>query len=188
VSAVACIIIAHAKRLHVLDTEVVPSALAVGFAEVVVVGDYHSFSGGRFLRVPALTATTTDALIKRDVGTLATKAPWLFYLADDHAVRAVGECPRHFLDIGVPTRFCKLNGERLLLNMGLDTSDPNAPYCGGHAGLFHRELIQRFPWSAQPHDRLWDLLSSRSLAAAGARLGHQLGWEVEDVSGERPWL
>ena len=84
---VACIVIASAKRSQLLDEQVLPSVLAADFAEVAVVGDFHPGRGYRYLHVPPLTQTTTDALVKRDVGTLATTAPWVFYLSDDHAVR-----------------------------------------------------------------------------------------------------
>src|SRR3989449_274952 len=140
-NSVACIVIASAKRSQLLDEQVLPSVLAANFAEVVVVGDYVAGRGYRYLPVPPLTRTTTDALVKRDVGTLATTAPWLFYLSDDHAVRHVHTPPEHWLDIGVPLRFCALNGNRIPLNMGLDKRDQNGPYCAGHAGLFHRYLI-----------------------------------------------
>ena len=185
----ACIIIASQKRERLLNDIIIPSVLAIPFHEVVVVGDYHRGAGYRYLAVPSLSGTTNDALVKRDVGTLATSAEWLFYLSDDHAVRGVGTTPWHWLDIGVPTRFCTVEGVRLPLNMGMNPQDPNAPYCPGHAGLFNRKLIQLHPWSSQPHDRLWDLLSSRSLVAFGARLGCQIGWEIEDMETDaKPWL
>ena len=188
-NSVACVVIASAKRAQLLDEQVLPSVLAADFAEVVIVGDFHPGRGYRYLHVPPLTQTTTDALVKRDVGTLATTAPWVFYLSDDHAVRHVHTPPEHWLDIGVPLRFCTLNGNRIMLNMGMDERDQNRPYCAGHAGLFHRRLIQALPWTAQPHDRLWDLLSSRTFLASGARIGSQLGWEIEDMEPEaRPWL
>ena len=186
---VACIIIASAQREAVLDSQVVPSALAAGFSEVLVVGDYHPGTGYRYVPVPAMTATTVDALIKRDIGTLATTADWLFYLCDDHAVRRIGKPPTDPMTIGVPTRTCRRDGMVLLLNMGLDPRDPNAPYCGGHAGLFSRELIQAHRWTTMPHDRLWDLLSSRLLVLAGATLTSLPTWEVEDIEPEStPWL
>ena len=186
---VACVIIASAKRTKLLDESVVPSALAQAFDEVVVVGDYHPGLGYRYLAVPPLAKNTNDALVKRDVGTLATTSDWLFYLCDDHAVRKIGNLPNHWLDVEVPARFTTAEGQRIALNMGLDPRDQNAPYCGGHAGLFSRKLITIFPWSAQPHHPLWDLLSSRSLAAFGARIGGQLGWDVEDMEPEqRPGL
>jgi hypothetical protein len=184
----AVIVIAGGKRSALLDSRTMPTLLAQGFAETVVVGEYHGGPGYTYLHVPGLTNTTTDALVKRDVGTLATKSDWLLYLSDDHVVVKTGQLPEHWLDIGVPLRFCT-NGTRIPLNMGLDPRDPNAPYCAGHAGLFSRRMIQLYPWTTQPHDRLWDLLSSRSLAAFGARIGSQIGWEVEDLEPQaRPWL
>src|SRR3989442_12181237 len=108
-SNVACVVIASAKRSQLLDEQVLPSVLAADFAEVVVVGDFHPGRGYRYLHVPPLTQTTTDALVKRDTGTLATTAPWEFYLSDDHAVRRTAAPPQHWLDIVVPLPSCTLN-------------------------------------------------------------------------------
>lgn len=185
---VACVVIASKKREALLNATVVPSVLAAGFSEVVVVGDYHEGEGYRYLPVPPLTNTTTDALVKRDVGTLATTADWIFYVCDDHAVRKISAEPNDLSVIGVPARYCQLDNMIVLLNMGLDPRDPNAPYCGGHAGLYSRPLVQAHPWTTMPHDRLWDLLASRLLVAEGARLTALQGWEVEDLEPEAsPW-
>jgi len=185
----ACIFIAGEGRSRLLDEYGIPSALAIGFNEILVVGSHHPGSGYRYLHVPPLTHSTIDALVKRDVGTAASVSDWLFYVADDHAPHHAGKEPNHWLDIGVPTRFTMVQGARVPLNMGLDPRDPNAPYCAGHGGLFSRKLISLFPWSTQPHDRLWDLLSTRSFVAFGARLGAQLGWEIQDLTPETsPWL
>jgi len=181
--SVACVVIASERRRDILDNIIVPSTLG-RFSEVVVVGDYHEGSGYRYLPLPVLTGTTVDALVKRDVGTLATDAPWLLYLSDDHAVRATWTPPDDPMVITVPRRFC--TGHEL--NMGMDPTDPNAPYCGGHGGLFSRKLVQMRPWSTMPHHRLWDLLSSREYMAMGARLVASPRWAIEDVEGGMPWL
>lgn len=179
---IACVVIAGGHRHQLLDEVVLPSV--AGFDEVLVVGEHHDGPRYRYLHVPAITATTKDALVKRDVGALAAKSDWLFYLADDHAVRATGRVPATPLTIGVPRRVCP--GHRL--NMGLDDTDPNSPYCAGHGGLFSRELIARRPWSTMPHHPLWDLLSSREYIAAGAHLMEMPDWVIEDVEpGATPW-
>ena len=86
---VACIIIASEKRAALVRDHVLPSAVAQPFDEIVVVADYTDTSplGVRWLVVEPLLHNTIDALVKRDVGTLATTADWLCYLSDDHAVR-----------------------------------------------------------------------------------------------------
>ena len=186
--SVACVVIASAKRRALLDTEVMPSVLVAGFDEVVVVGEYHAGEGYRYLEVPPLTQSTTDALVKRDVGTLATTSDWLFYVCDDHAVRKLGTVPTDPTMIGVPARYCHVENMTVLLNMGLDERDPDSPYCGGHAGLYSRPLIQSHPWSTMPHDRLWDLYASRIFVRAGATLKSLPDWEIEDLEPEaHPW-
>ena len=146
--------------------------------------------GYRFLNVPPLTRSTTDALVKRDVGTLATTADWVFYLCDDHAVRTLTlPIPDDQFDVCVPGRVSQHHQLGLVrLNMGMDANDPNRPYCGGHAGLFRRSLIQQRPWTAMPHDRLWDLRASQIQVAMGARFVESDAIVVQDLEpGAEPW-
>ena len=186
---VACVVIASQKRAQLLHEVILPSVVGGIFAEVVVVGDYHPGSDYRYLPVPPLTNTTIDALVKRDVGTLATRAPWVFYLCDDHALRgAAGPIPHDPMVIGVPRRYATdAEGTIHLCNGGLDERDPNAPYCGGHAGLFSRALISHQPWTSMPHHRNWDLIASQIQVGSGARLV-PITWQVEDLEPEaHPW-
>jgi len=177
--SVACIIIAGGKREYLIDERILPSVIGK-FDEVFVVGEHHIGQGYTYLPVPALTHSTTDALVKRDVGTLASHADWLFYLCDDHAVVSVGPLPDDLSHIVVPRRTC----EGHVLNMGYSDG-----YCGGHAGLFSHVLVRERPWSTMPHDRLWDLLSSYEYAKLGATLHYDPQWAVEDLEPERvPWL
>ena len=187
---IACVVIASANRKHMVRDQVIPSVLAQPFSEIVVVADYETdlpFHGLRWLVVEPLTATTIDALVKRDVGTLATTAEWIVYLCDDHAIRQIPERYPPGKLIGVPTRFCTVDGKHIPLNAGLEGQ--NAPYCGGHAGLFPRAMIQRRPWSSMPHHRLWDVLSTRLLVQDGATLvGPLEDLVIEDLEPERrPW-
>lgn len=185
---VACVVVASKKRERLLDEKVIPSVLEIPFAEVVVVGDYHDGTGYRYLPVPPIAGTTVDALVKRDVGTLATQAPWVFYLCDDHAVRGYSTPPADPRTIGVPLRYSvDAEGVTHPCNMGLDPNDPNQPYCGGHAGLFSRALIQVHPWTSMSHDRLWDLVNSKFQMSVGAHL-EPVPWRVEDLEPENfPW-
>jgi len=189
--SLACIIIAHTKRRDLVRERVLPSALALPFDEIVVVADYAAdlpVNGFRWLCVEPMTTTTIDALVKRDVGTLATTADWLLYLCDDHAIRQLPtRYPPGFALVGVPTRFCWHEEHMEPLNSGLEGQ--YAPYCGGHAGLFSRGLIQRRPWSTMPHHRLWDVLSTQLFVQDGATLlGPLEDFVIEDLEPEnRPW-
>lgn len=158
----ACVIIAHDKRRDQVYGPVLNSVLdqQPHFDEVVVVANWaHARSVGdvaRFLCVAPLTNTTTDALVKRDVGTLATSAPNIVYLCDDHALapnftRDLMDVLAEPWDVLVPNRYTLVGTDTVPLNMG-----EAERYCGGHAGVFRRTLIERCPWSAGPHDRLWD--------------------------------
>ena len=184
---ISCVIIASKKRVQLLDEVILPSVLGK-FEEILVVGDYHLGDGYKYLPVPSLTNTTIDALVKRDVGTLASRSPWIFYLSDDHAVRHTGPTPRDPMTIGVPARYSTdAEGTIHLCNAGLDELDPNKPYCGGHAGLFSKALIAQKPWTSMPHHPNWDLFASRIQMSLGATLEPVI-WQVEDMEPlAHPW-
>jgi len=195
--SIAAIIIASAHRRELLKGKVLPSVIAEGFDEVVVVGEYESGLGYRYFHVPDMTKTTIDALVKRDVGTLATTADIICYLSDDHAFEPFDPEWRAMLDevyqmeprgIGVPVRVARNGTEDVILNMGLDASDSNAPYCAGHAGFFPRSLIQYMPWTSMPHHRNWDLINTRLQLAAGALLVGLPFVTIRDLEPEtKPW-
>ena len=186
--SIACVLIVSTKRIPLVREKVLPSVLHAGFDEIVWVGDGEPGEGYRFLRVPKVLGTTTDALIKRDVGTVATIADRIFYLCDDHRIVRADWPPDEY-DLVVPWRSAQHPTlGQVRLNMGLDPADPNRPYCGGHAGLFRRSLIQRRPWTAMLHDRLWDLHASRIQMEMGAVVAEWPGIVVEDLEPEaQPW-
>lgn len=184
---IACILIAGGKRADLLDNMILPRVEAQLFAEILVVGEHHPGPGYRYLHVPALSRTTNDALVKRDVGTLASKSEWLFYVSDDHIPHLRNpylDVPSD-IDVVVPSRFTIRDQVVWVLNNG--EADH---YCGGHGGVFRRTLIQRLPWSAGPHHREWDLLMSRCQQELGAKFLHGNSCvQLEDVEpGATPWL
>lgn len=193
----ACVVIASLKRRQLLDELVMPSVVAQGFDEVVVVGDFHSGDGWRHLPFPPLTGSTIDGQFKRDVGTLATSAEWILYLCDDHCLHPdfsrdlaafVTEHTVGQHDVIVPARFCVRNGEQIGLNMGWPGYLGRA-YCGGHAGIFPRQAIQEVPWSIAPWHPNWDFFHSRILLERGYSFHYQTGNVlIEDVEGGEPWL
>jgi hypothetical protein len=188
-----CIIAGQGVRATLLDTAVIPSVLeGGGFDEVVVIGTHHTGAGFRYLFVPDLTKTTLDALVKRDVATLATSSDVLVYLADDHAllpgfadvVRGMMEAPGTAWDVLVPARFAdhpELGRIRI-------PNGEEGHYCAGHAGVFRRRVIQGRPWAAQRHDRLWDLYSSHDWLATGVRFLSHPDVQILDLEPENsPW-
>lgn len=195
---IACIVIASLKRRALLDDLVMPSVVAQGFDEVVVVGDYRSGAGWRHLPFRPLTGSTIDAQFKRDIGTMATSAEWLLYLCDDHRLAPdfskdlaafMTEHPMGPRDVIVPARFCLRNGERIGLNMGWP-GYMGMSYCGGHGGIFHRAAIQEIPWSVAPWSPQWDFYHSRILLERGYRFHYQsASMYIEDIEpNSEPWL
>lgn len=212
-SSVAVIIIAGGRRRALLGDRVLPSIIPQQFDDVLVVGAHHPGNGYRYLHVPDMMRNTNDALIKRDVGSLATDADIFVYLSDDHGLhwdflnqlRTVENGP---WDVIMPHRYCTVNGEEVPLNMGQSPALPSVgnptyskmvaaqtwangatvDYLGGHAGIFRRAVIQARPWTTMPHDRLWDVLASKEQMKMGARFVYVQSVQVEDFEIEgRPW-
>lgn len=192
---IACIIIATERRRAQTWSRVVMSAVDQGFDDIVVVGDWAATSplpdSVRYFCVEPLTRSTTDALVKRDVGTLATDADVLVYLCDDHklhvgfikALRAVLDEP---WDVIVPNRFTFHNGTRITLNNG-----ERERYCSGHAGVFRRYVVEAKPWSTYAHHRNWDALISAEQLKQGARFvwSPRDALSIIDLEPENlPWL
>lgn len=192
---IAAVVIATEKRLGLLE-QIVRSL--DGFDERVVVGDFAAdpdvirMLGIRYLHVPAVTHTTLDALMKRDVGWLATTSDAVLFLSDDHCVST------DFLDgfyqwrtqddwaFLRPYRYTVRDGNVIALNNG---DDQYGQYCGGHGGVYRRVCAMALPWMAGPHHRNWDLLHSQELIEMGLRLG-VAGPElaIEDIEPiARPW-
>lgn len=185
----ACVVIAKGsvERRQLLDERILPAVLGQGFREVVVVGCHHEGDGYRYLLVPPVTETTVDALIKRGVGAEATSAEVVLYLSDDHAPLGVWAtewplwAPARW-DVLVPARYTTVEGFGLTeINNGLDTRFPEAPYCGGHAGIFRRRVLRAHPWMAAPHNLFWDLYHSRQILHGGFLMTHCADLRVEDV-------
>lgn len=189
----AVILIASLRRWGLITEKILPSLFHQGFDDILVVGDFCPGEGYRYLPVPKITGTTVDALIKRDVGTLATEADVLVYLSDDHmlspnfgAILRQAFVPmfrENKVDVLVPGRSVWYIDKKIPLNMGQAEA-----YCGGHAGVFHRRVIQAMPWTTGPHHPNWDLLISHEHQRRGFSYLYSDVLEVWDVEPEgRPW-
>lgn len=185
----AVVIIASEKRRETTFPRVLESVLREQPNEIVVVADFPvTATGVRSFVVPPMTRTTVDALVKRDVGALATSSEHICYLSDDHALdcgfmdafRRWSTVP----DILVPQRFC-LNGvSRTWLPVG-----QREGYAAGHCAIYNRDFIIKLPWSASYHHPNWDVLHTMHLVKLGARISYG-GQDllVEDLEPEAsPW-
>ena len=136
-------IIVSEKRAELVAQQILPAIRVCCPDELLIVGDFAAGSGYRYLPVPPLTHTTTDALVKRDVAALACTSSWIAYFCDDHKPantfgEEMGRLPFLTADVFVPARYASQPGhEGERLNMG-----ERDHYCGGHAGVFRRSLIQ----------------------------------------------
>ena len=190
--SLAVCVIASEKRRTSTFPRVLDSVRDQHPDELVVVADFPvQATGVRSLVVPAMTRTTCDALVKRDVGWMATTAAHILYLTDDHAldpdfVRCYLErwAFRTDWDLCVPARYCHRELERVWLNVGRDYG-----YAAGHAGLFRRVLGHCLPWSATHHHPNWDVIHTHQLIAMGAKLMYaENDLAVVDLEPEaEPW-
>lgn len=154
---------------------------------MIVVGEHEAGDGYRYLHVPDLTKSTNDALVKRDVGTVATEADVLVYLCDDHSLHwdflnQLRQTPSGW-DAIIPSRWTQ---HPTLGRIRIPMGDPE--YCGGHAGIFRRWVIRARPWTAMPHHRNWDVLASQEQAKLGARWHVVPQIQIEDLEPQaEPW-
>lgn len=200
-TTVACVLIVGRRddrerqhRQQLVRDAILPSIIGQGFDEIAVVGDYEPGALYHYYPVPPITGTTLDALIKRDVGTVATTSDVLLYLCDDHALMTNGEpvadVIREFSgsavpwDVAIPKRYAEHPEQGMLrINNG-----ESQGYCGGHAGIFRRRVIREQPWTAQVHSPIWDALSSRRHQSQGFRYVANAPVSILDLEPERsPW-
>jgi hypothetical protein len=185
--SLAIVVVASEKRMNSTFPAVMQSVINEQPDEIVCVADFHCAGNWRHIMVPAFTRTTIDALIKRDVGFVATQSDTVMYLSDDHClcpgfVQAFRDREQEW-DILVPYR-CALKDEKWIeLNMGEATR-----YCAGHGGLYKRRCGHILPWTATiPHPN-WDVIHTHHLLANGAVMKYADDLLIQDIEGGTPWL
>jgi hypothetical protein len=189
--SLAVVVIATSSRMNTTFPLVMQSVLSEQPDEIVCVADFHSVGPWRHIMVPAFTKTTIDALVKRDVGFVATQSDSVMYLSDDHVltpgfVQAFRDHEQEW-DILVPLRVGEKDGRGVVLNMGEATK-----YCAGHAGIYKRRCGHILPWTATiPHPN-WDVIHSHHLIANGLTMKYASplgGLAIQDIEpGARPWM
>jgi hypothetical protein len=188
--SLAVVIIASEKRRETTFIRCLESVIAQQPDEIVVVADFPvGAKGVRSLVVPPMTRTTVDALVKRDVGWIATQSDSICYLCDDHRldenfVQAFKEYEKADWGVLVPSRLCYHNGTPVQLNVGQKEG-----YAGGHCAIYRRVCGFLQPWSATSHHPNWDVIHTMQLKKLGVLVGYaSLGLAVEDlVSEDKPW-
>ena len=193
-SQIACVILAGPNRNDLITEKVLPSVMGHPFTEILVVGQYRDGNGYRYLHVPSVTGTTVDGLIKRDTAAVATEAPVIVYLCDDHRLSPTfydeleGYLPDEW-DLLAPSRYTMREGMQIPLNMGRREG-----YIGGHGIIVRRSALRILPWMAGLHKgdaaRIWDVTHTLDAAKRGVRVAYApdgvLG--IEDIEpGAQPW-
>jgi hypothetical protein len=190
--SLAVVIIAHEKRRETTFTTCLNSVRDQDPDEIVVVADFQvEAKGVRGIRVAPITRTTIDALIKRDVGWLATKATNVCFLSDDHALTGTfvntfrREYARKEWDMLAPARFTIVGDTAVQLNMGQEHG-----YIGGHCGIYRRNCANLLPFTATDHHPNWDVIHTRQLKKLGANLLYAgIDLAILDLIPEdRPWV
>jgi hypothetical protein len=187
--SLAVCVIASERRMNTTFPLVMQSVLSEQPDEIVCVADFHSAGPWRHIMVPAFTKTTIDALIKRDVGFVATQSDSVMYLSDDHAlssgfVQAFRDREDHDWDVLVPARWCKQYEKTVTLNMGEATN-----YCAGHGGIYKRRCGHILPWTACILHPNWDVIHSHHLIANGLTMKYAEDLFIQDIEpGAQPWM
>jgi hypothetical protein len=188
--SLAVCVIASEKRMNSTFPAVMQSVLAEQPDEIVCVADFYNPGPWKHIQIPVYTRTTLDALIKRDVGWVATTADNVMYLSDDHRLYPgfVEDFKRIYepleWDILAPLRFCARDDTTVGLNMGEATR-----YVAGHGGIYRRRIAPLLPWTACiPHPN-WDVIHTHHLIANGAKVMYAYrDIRIEDIEGGTPWL
>jgi hypothetical protein len=184
-------IIAGGRRVSLVD-RIIEDAKNQGWTknEIIVAGMHHEGIGFRYLEIPGMTHSTTDALVKRDAATVATRADTICYLSDDHTLDPNFLAALRFkyywddFDVLIPARYTVRDDEKVWLNSGAREG-----YCSGHGGVFRRWVIEDCPWSAGPHHRLWDLLTSQWHQTKGYKyVAAEPDLAIVDIEGGTPWI
>ena len=164
----------YSERARLLSEEVIPSALAEGFHEVIVAGTWHDGEGYKYVPVQPMFRDRRDALWQREIGARHATGDVLVFGHDDHKVAAgfratlrhnyladvTGPTPEW--DLIVPQRLHGITNA--VLNNGADKS-----YMGGHILVMKRWLWAECPWTAVD-TVYWDTSMSRIWREAGARI------------------
>jgi hypothetical protein len=186
--SLAVVVIASEKRMNTTFPLVMQSVLSEQPDEIVCVADFYNPGPWKHIQIPVYTRTTLDALIKRDVGFVATQSDSVMYLSDDHVltpgfVQAFRDHEQEW-DILVPTRWCMKYEEKIGLNMGQATN-----YCAGHGGIYRRRCGHTLPWTATiPHPN-WDVIHSHHLIANGCVMKYTDKLFIQDIEpGAQPWM
>jgi len=156
----------YASRYEILKEKVLPAALAEGFDEVIVVGNFEPGEGYQYLPMEPVVRARMNALHQRELGARHATGDILVFGHDDHAVgEGFGDKLRGYQlpwDLLVPKRVHGVTGEEL------DNGSLRL-YMGGHVLAMKRWLWARVPWTAVATD-YWDTSMTREWQAAGANL------------------
>jgi hypothetical protein len=138
--------------------------------EIIVVGEWESGEGYRYIHDPGKLKDPSDQAQQRHTGMQAAKGSVILFLNDDHYVplvdfKNVERVAEEFGASGVAYRCIQNGDDNGLPHMGLNLAKPYIP---GHASIFKREVIEAAPWSlAAERIGPTDVLHTESLEDRG---------------------
>ena len=179
----------HGLRAYLLRCHLLPRLREMGFAEILVVGEFEPGDGYTWLNVPSVERSSIhDSIRKRHAGCLRASAPFMLVMNDDHLLerdllrRAEKYVTDQGADVVSPSRWTRLRGPRERLNAG------DGAYVCGHAALYRREVLERCPWDAVPKIFSFDVAHSQQMRDAGFCLCYPDDVQIEDIEmGATPW-
>ncbi len=185
--------IEHGKRVNLLRDRLLPRLLndpEVG--EVIVVGEWESGAGYRYVPCGSVNYDCTDALEQRQRGFEASTGRLIVFLHDDHLpaenffrmLRDYDVSP--VWDVLVPTRLAlDSEGGTHILENGFHEG-----YVMGHCSVLRRAICERVPWRRVPKVYTWDICHSILLRDANAKVrwaDDLVVYDLESELGATPW-
>lgn len=181
----------YARRAWLLRNVILPCYTAWAkdlFTEIVVVGEFESGEGYRYLPFDSVYHDCADALLKRQAGfdSLTQEVEWVLFQHDDHLYDPTNPYPdsRTAVDVLSPSRWTRGRGTLELLNNGAQSG-----YLNGHACLMRPSVFRRgFKWSDIPPVFTWDIGATKRLEHLGIPWGQAPQLRVLDMEeGAQPW-
>lgn len=156
----------YGTRAALLRERVLPSA--VGFDEVLVVGQFEGGDGYRYVEFKPRFRDRRDALWQREMGARVSTGDILVFAHDDHAMgdgfadTLRGMVDDESWDLLCPQRVHGITGDTLNNGEGND-------YMGAHALVMRRWLWAAVPWNSL-NTEYWDTSMTRLWREAGGHI------------------
>ncbi len=183
----------HGLRTTLLRERLLPRLLRdPDVGEVIVVGEWESGEGYRYVPCNSVNYDCTDALEQRQRGFEASTGRLVVFLHDDHipaddffqVLREYDVSPAW--DVLVPIRRA-LDSEGSVHNL---ENGRQEGYVMGHCSVLRRAVCERAPWRRVPKVYTWDICATLLWRDANAKIlwaDDLVVYDLEASLGAKPW-